>query len=177
VETLAENFSDGIVAPLFYAMIGGAPLALLYKAVNTMDSMVGYKNDRYKDFGYYPAKLDDLLNWIPARLTWLIMLINGFRYSKQMKSSIKIAVKDRKNHSSPNAGFPEAAMAGILQVRLGGPNLYNGVMVEKPYINENGEPAETDDIGRAWKLVFSSAVLSVILFILLRIVFRMFISV
>ncbi len=132
VETLAENLSDGVVAPLFYFAIGGIPLMMTYKMVNTLDSMIGYKSDRYLYFGRVAAKMDDVANFIPARLTALLMVVASFS-----ARAVKYIFKYGRSHSSPNAGYPESALAGVLDCRLGGPNYYFGKLVEKPYIGEN----------------------------------------
>lgn len=156
IETLAENLSDGIIAPVFYLVIGGLPLAMAYKAVNTLDSMVGYKNERYIRFGWAAARLDDIANFIPARITGFLIVIAtgilgirdlGFGIGKEKANpqplipnpmlSLKIMLRDGKNHSSPNSGIPEAAMAGALGVRLGGPSTYGGTVVEKPHIGDS----------------------------------------
>lgn len=129
IETLAENLSDGVIAPLFFFTIGGVPLMMTYKMINTLDSMVGYKNERYKDFGFVSAKMDDVANFIPARLTALLMVVLSMRYRV-----VLFVLKYGNKHASPNAGYPESAMAGILNCRLGGPNDYFGKRVEKPYI-------------------------------------------
>jgi len=142
IETLAENTSDGIVAPLFYFALGGLPLAMAYKAVNTLDSMVGYKNEKYRNFGWAAARLDDIANYMPARITGALIVMATFllgvteKPAPQAISSLKIMVRDGRNHSSPNSGVPEAAMAGALGVRLGGPSMYGGISVEKPFIGE-----------------------------------------
>lgn len=143
-ETLAENLSDGVIAPLFYLIIGGLPLAMTYKAINTLDSMVGYKNSKYRYFGWAAARLDDLANYIPARITGLLIVITSFFISRSaltLKSSAAIMLRDGRKHSSPNSGIPEAAIAGALQIRLGGPSSYRGLLVEKPYI---GDESKTD---------------------------------
>jgi adenosylcobinamide-phosphate synthase len=145
IETIAENLSDGFIAPLFYLSVGGLPLALAYKAVNTLDSMVGYKNDRYLRLGWASARLDDVANYIPARLTgaaivisaFLFYLPNGFKAGWQRAAqSLTTMRRDGRNHTSPNSGISEAAMAGALGIRLGGASSYGGVVVEKPYIGE-----------------------------------------
>jgi adenosylcobinamide-phosphate synthase len=137
IESLAENASDGIIAPLFYFAIGGLPLAITYKAINTMDSMVGYKNDKYKNFGWAAAKLDDIANYIPARITGMLISISAAIVSPSLFTcSLKTMFRDGRKHPSPNSGMPEAAMAGALGVRLGGPSSYRGLVVEKPYIGE-----------------------------------------
>ncbi|PID68154.1 MAG: cobalamin biosynthesis protein CobD [Flavobacteriia bacterium] len=132
LETLSENLSDGVVAPLFYFAIGGIPALMTYKMINTLDSMIGYKNDTYRDFGFFAAKLDDVANFIPARLTAFLMAL-----SAMSSRSLKFIFTYGHRHSSPNAGYPEAALAGILDVRFGGPGTYHGQLVEKPYIGNN----------------------------------------
>ncbi len=171
VETLAENFSDGIIAPLFYAFIGGAPFAVFYKAANTMDSMVGYKNEHYKNFGYFPARFDDIMNWIPARLSLFLVMLAGKKYSQNWSNAWAAALRDRNNHTSPNAAYPEAAMAGVLNLRLGGQNFYHGQRVEKPYINEIGNPVTLKDIRAAWNVTFASAVIALLIFSSVRMLF------
>ena len=141
VETLSENLSDGVVAPLFYFAVGGVPLMMCYKMINTLDSMVGYKNERYQDFGYVSAKIDDVANFIPARLTAFLMILVSFRFR-----AIKTIFKYARAHSSPNAGWPESAIAGILKCRLGGPNEYFGHLVSKPYIGDNPRELARRDI-------------------------------
>jgi adenosylcobinamide-phosphate synthase len=147
LETLAENLSDGVIAPLVYLAIGGFPAAMAYKAVNTLDSMVGYKNDRYLHFGWAAARLDDVANYVPARITGLLIVLAAFITGAFTKGegpfsraarSFRMLRRDGRNHTSPNSGIPEAAMAGALNVRMGGPSLYGGKMVEKPFIGEQG---------------------------------------
>ena len=156
IETLAENASDGIVAPLFYFALGGLPLAMAYKAVNTLDSMVGYKNERYKDFGWAAARLDDIANYIPARITGMLIVVAAsfFALLKDRAHTIRIThhalhimLRDGRKHSSPNSGVPEAAMAGALGVQLGGPSLYGGILVEKPFIGEDKSGVRTQGSG------------------------------
>ncbi|WP_297097347.1 adenosylcobinamide-phosphate synthase CbiB [uncultured Draconibacterium sp.] len=144
LETLAENLSDGVIAPLFFYFIGGVPTMFAYKMANTLDSMIGYKNQRCKDFGFFAAKLDDVLNFIPARLTAILMAVVSFNLR-----AIKFIFKYGRKHSSPNAGYPEAALAGILNCRFGGPNRYHGVLVEKPFIGENPRPVSVNDVYKA----------------------------
>ncbi len=145
IETLSENLSDGVLAPLFYLAIGGLPLAMTYKAINTLDSMVGYKNDRYKNFGWAAARLDDIANYIPARITGILIVLSSLLIRLFTRSplhpfaSIKIMLRDGGKHTSPNAGIPEAAMAGAIGVRLGGPSAYGGIIVQKPYIGTETE--------------------------------------
>src|SRR5690606_5663109 len=148
VETVAENTSDGVIAPLFYIMLLGAPGGIMYKMVNTMDSMLGYKNEKYKDLGYFPAKIDDAFNFIPARLTGVLMCLSSIlRFD--VRSGIKIMMRDGKRHTSPNAGIPEAAVAGLLNIQLGGNNYYFGKLVEKPTIGDKIRNIERDDIRKA----------------------------
>jgi len=140
IETVAENTSDGIVAPMFYLFLGGAPLSMAYKAVNTLDSMVGYKNERYINIGMASARLDDIANFLPARITAFLMVIASFLLSLDVRRGFLIMVRDGRKNPSPNSGYPEASMAGVLGVQLGGSNSYGGRIVEKPYI---GDPIDT----------------------------------
>ncbi|MBI5191666.1 MAG: cobalamin biosynthesis protein CobD [Nitrospirae bacterium] len=166
VETVSENASDGVVAPLLYLAMGGAPLALAYKAVNTMDSMVGYRNERYMDFGWAAARLDDLANFIPARLTALLMVaassvLTGFGLgSYSPGGSWRVLVRDRRNHTSPNSGYPEAAAAGALRVRLGGTSSYFGVPSAKPFMGDPDEPLGPGKIRDAVRLMYTASVLA-----------------
>ena len=146
METLAENLSDGVIAPVFYLVIGGLPLAIAYKAINTLDSMVGYKNEKYINFGWAAARLDDIANYIPARITGLVIVFSFFvsslfrRDKKPLVSALgafRIMRRDGRNHTSPNSGIPEAAMAGGLGIRMGGPSTYGGALSEKPYIGDD----------------------------------------
>jgi len=164
IETLAENLSDGVIAPVFYLAIGGLPLAIAYKAINTLDSMVGYKNDRYIRFGWAAARLDDIANYIPARITGVFIAVASFILPRSLSSginSLKIMFRDGKNHTSPNSGVPEAAMAGALGIRLGGPSTYGGLLIEKPYIGEKVSGDYLAASGQAIMLVFQASVLSV----------------
>lgn len=145
LETLAENLSDGVIAPLFFYAIGGIPLMMAYKMINTMDSMIGYKNDKYADFGWFAARiLDDAANYIPARLTAFLMVTVSFS-----KRGFIFIRKYARFHASPNSGYPESALAGILNCRFGGPNIYHGKVVEKPYIGVNDRNLTHGDISRA----------------------------
>lgn len=168
VETVAENISDGIIAPLLYIFIGGAPLGMAYKAVNTLDSMVGYKNDRYKDLGWSSAKIDDIANFLPARLTGLLITLATILLKYDIKNSIKILLRDRKNHSSPNAGYPEAAVAGALGIQLGGTNIYFGKPVYKPTIGDNLRDIEIEDINRTIRIMYITSFLGICLFGIIR---------
>ena len=163
VETVAENFSDGVVAPLFYLMIGGAPLGMMYKAVNTMDSMVGYKNDRYLHFGRYAAKLDDVANYLPARLSALLLLAGGVLTGGNGKNGWRIWRRDRRNHASPNSAQTEAACAGLLEIQLAGSASYFGKVVEKPTIGDPVRPVEPEDIRRANRMMMTASLLALLL--------------
>ncbi|MDF2673091.1 MAG: cobD2 [Clostridiales bacterium] len=154
VETVAENTSDGVIAPLFYSLLGGVPLAMMYKGINTMDSMVGYINEPYTHIGYYPAKTDDLFNYIPARITGFIMCITALFMRASVFNSLKTMIRDRKNHKSPNCAYPEAAVAAILGVQLGGNNVYFGKVVEKPTIGDKHRELNKEDIVSANKIMF-----------------------
>ena len=161
VETIAENFSDGVAAPMFYMMLGGTLAGYFYKAVNTMDSMVGYKNDRYLYFGRTAAKLDDIVNYIPARISALLMVVSCFLCGKEFdgKRAWYIFKRDRYRHASPNSAQTEAVCAGALGIRLAGNASYFGKIVEKPYIGDAERAVETEDIKRADRLLYATAVL------------------
>jgi len=162
VETVAENFVDGILSPLFYAALGGGPLALTYKMINTLDSMVGYKNERYLYFGRAAARIDDVANYIPARLSVLcIAAATELLALKTGRSVLATARAEGTHHSSPNAGYPEAAFAGALQVRLNGPNYYGGQLVEKPYIGTAFAPPQVHHISQACRLATRASELGV----------------
>ncbi|HYE82746.1 MAG TPA: adenosylcobinamide-phosphate synthase CbiB [Clostridia bacterium] len=164
VETIAENTSDGVIAPLFYMFIGGAPLAMAYKAVNTLDSMIGYKNERYLHFGRAAALFDDAANYIPARITGILIVLASLLMGLDYKSSLRTLLRDSRNHSSPNSGFPESAVAGALGVQLGGTNHYFGKPVEKPTIGDPLRPLVRKDIKTAIGLMYISSILALILF-------------
>jgi len=159
VETVAENLVDGVTAPLLFAAIGGAPLALAYKMINTLDSMVGYKNETYHLFGKASAKIDDALNYIPARLTVPIIALAAQILSGSGERSLKTAVCEGVNHSSPNAGYPEAAFAGALALKLNGPNYYSGKLVDKPFIGIHFGNTSTKHITKACDLMMLSSFL------------------
>ncbi|OOM74654.1 cobalamin biosynthesis protein CbiB [Clostridium puniceum] len=163
VETIAENMADGVVAPLFYAGIFGAPLAFAYKAVNTLDSMFGYKNDKYMNFGYFPAKLDDVFNYIPARITGILIVLASCVLGYDYKNSFKIYKRDRYNHTSPNSAHPEAAMSGALGVQLGGANYYFGKLIEKPTIGDKIKEIETNDVNKTVKVLYLSSFMGFLL--------------
>lgn len=160
VETVAENLVDGVVSPLFYAAIGGAPLALAYKMVNTLDSMVGYKNERYRFFGRAAARIDDAANYLPARLAMPLIALAASLLAGRGRRTFNRALNEGRRHTSPNAGISEAAFAGALGVRLGGPNYYGGVLVEKPFIGSGLGPVVPDHIPRACELMLVTALIS-----------------
>ncbi len=160
VETVAENFSDGVAAPLFYLLLGGAPLGLAYKAVNTMDSMVGYKNERYINFGRAAAKLDDAANYIPARLAALLWIAASALAGFDGKNAWRIWRRDRRCHASPNSAQTEAACAGALGIRLAGPAWYFGEYYDKPTIGDPLRPVQPEDILRAGRILYLAGFLA-----------------
>ncbi|MDT8316699.1 MAG: adenosylcobinamide-phosphate synthase CbiB [bacterium] len=162
VETVAENTSDGVIAPLFYLFIGGVPLAMAYKAINTLDSMTGYKNDRYKEFGWGSARLDDIANFIPARLTAFLIIAAAFLLNLDWKGSWQIMIRDCRNHPSPNAGWPESAAAGALGIRLGGINHYPGRTEERPFIGDDSNVLGPVQIEGVVRIMYLSATLMLI---------------
>ena len=161
LETLAENLSDGVIAPLFWLAIGGVPAMLAYKMVNTLDSMIGYRTDRYRDFGCFAARLDDVANYLPARLTALLMVVASGRLSL-----LKFVAQYGSQHASPNSGYPEAALAGILHCRFGGPHTYFGQLFPKPYIGTNDRPLTTADMRRAVRINRMAEALMLLLVVL-----------
>lgn len=171
IETVAENASDGVVAPLFWLMIGGPVGGLLYKAVNTMDSMVGYKNDRYRYFGTFAAKTDDVVNYIPARLSALFMIAAAFVLKFDAGNAWKIWKRDRRKHSSPNSAHTEAVCAGALGVQLAGNASYFGKIHEKPYIGDPLRPVKVQDIGKSCRLMYAASLIAIIIFSLIRLIF------
>jgi adenosylcobinamide-phosphate synthase len=168
VETVAENTSDGIIAPLLFMLIGGAPIGMLYKAINTMDSMVGYKNDKYLYFGRAAAKFDDAVNFIPARLAGIVMSLSAFITGLDTKNAWRIFWRDRLNHKSPNSAHTEAACAGALHVQLGGDNYYFGKLVEKPTIGDDDRAVAAYDIVKTNRLLFATAFVFLILGIIVK---------
>ena len=167
VETVAENASDGVIAPMLYMAIGGVWLMFLYKGINTMDSMLGYKNDKYLYFGRCAAKLDDVANYIPARLSgWLMVAASAF-VKMDVKNAAKIYRRDRRNHASPNSAQTEAAMAGALEVQLAGNAYYFGKLYEKPTIGDGIRPVEVEDIRRSNRLLYATAILGAVIFLLI----------
>jgi len=154
VETVAENTTDGVISPILYALIGGPVLLWGYKAVNTLDSMVGYMDEKYRDIGWSSAKLDDVLNFIPARLTALLMAFAARLTGLDGKNALRIVRRDHANHKSPNSAWSEAAAAGALHIQLGGTHLYFGKPVEKPTIGDDDRPAEEEDIRKVNRLLY-----------------------
>ena len=147
LETLAENLSDGVVAPLFWLALGGVPAMMAYKMVNTLDSMIGYRTERYKDFGCWAARIDDIANFIPARLTALLMVLAAGK-----PQLLAFVWRNGRRHASPNSGYPEAALAGALNCRFGGPHYYFGELFDKPYIGENARELTTADMQKAVRI-------------------------
>ncbi|HNW03869.1 MAG TPA: adenosylcobinamide-phosphate synthase CbiB [Oscillospiraceae bacterium] len=171
VETVAENASDGEIAPLLFMALGGAPLGMVYKAVNTMDSMVGYKNEKYLYFGRAAAKLDDVCNYLPARVAGVLMCLSAPLAGLSGSGAWRVFLRDRNKHASPNSAQTEAACAGALGLRLNGPNYYGGVLVEKPYLGDGARPVEAEDIRRANRLMLVTSAISWALFVLLPLIF------
>lgn len=168
VETIAENTSDGIIAPMLFMALGGAPAGFLYKAVNTMDSMLGYIDPPYTHIGFFPAKADDIFNFIPARLTAMLMLAAGAFQKLNVKNGWKIFRRDRYKHASPNAAQTEAACAGLLGVRLAGDAWYRGILHKKQYIGDPLREIETEDIPRVCRLMYLTSFLMLLLCLTLR---------
>lgn len=164
VETVAENTTDGVVAPMIFLAIGGAPLGFMYKAINTLDSMIGYKNDKYMYFGRFAARLDDVANFIPARITAIFMIIASSFAGLDFKNAFKIYVRDRRNHKSPNSAQTESVCAGALNVQLAGDAYYFGKLTKKPTIGDKNREIEPEDILRANKLMYTTVIL--ILFVI-----------
>ncbi len=175
VETIAENTVDGVLAPVFYIIIGffiGMPveMAFLYKTINTLDSMVGYKQEPYKDIGYASAKLDDIANYIPARLGSLLMLGAGGILGYDIRRGLKILIRDRRNHKSPNCGYPESAVAGMLNIQLGGTNTYFGERVYKPTIGDDVVPLEPKHIKDTVRIMYGAQVIMITGFLLIQLI-------
>lgn len=168
VETVAENTSDGVIAPMLFFIIGGAPLAFLYKAINTMDSMVGYKNDKYLYFGRFAAKLDDIVNFIPARIAALIMIVSCLFTRSDIKNAWMIWRRDRRKHSSPNSAQTESVCAGALNIQLAGDAWYHEKLVKKDFIGDNKRQVVYEDIRRANNLMYTTTVVSLIIFSLVK---------
>ncbi|MBQ6180424.1 MAG: cobalamin biosynthesis protein CobD [Ruminococcus sp.] len=168
VETVAENTSDGVTAPLFYMGFGGAVGGFFYKSVNTMDSMIGYRNKKYIDIGRYAAKLDDILNYIPSRLTAILMAVSAPIFRLDGCNSLRIWRRDRRKHASPNSAQTESACAGALHIRLAGDAWYFGELHKKPYIGDDDRPVETNDIRRANQMMYGTSILMLIISLAIR---------
>lgn len=172
IESIAENSSDGVIAPCFYYFIGGLPTMMFYKVVNTLDSMYGYKRDWFKDYGWACARLDDLLNFIPARLTALSFIFAGLISGYDWKRGLKTILRDAKKHDSPNAGYPEAAIAGLLGIKLGGTNFYNGICFYKGSLGEKIREFEKRDIKRSTNLMYVSCLFFLVILYLISYIVR-----
>jgi adenosylcobinamide-phosphate synthase len=170
LESLAESTCDGIVAPLFYLSVGGVPLAMAYKAVSTLDSMIGYRTERYDFFGKFAARLDDLMNFVPARLTALFIVMAALPLRLNSWCALRTACRDHANHLSPNAGYPEAALAGAFHIRLGGPSVYFGQKIFKPYLGDDLTPVRIEMLRKGRVLCLVTALLSLATFVLIPIV-------
>ena len=167
IETVAENTSDGVIAPLFYLFLGGPVLAMIYKATNTLDSMVGYRDDRFREMGRASARLDDVLNLIPARLTGLLMVIVSLPLGLNGWSALKVMLRDARKTSSPNSGFPESATAGALGIQLGGPAIYFGQKVKKPTLGDPDRPVTFGSYRSTIHLMYASSFLALLIGVLL----------
>ena len=170
IETVAENTTDGVISPLLYAAIGGPVLLWGFKAANTLDSMVGYPDEKYRDIGWSSAKLDDVFNFIPARMTAVLMCAAAFLTGMDGKNAWRIVRRDHANHKSPNCAWSEAAAAGAMHIQLGGTHDYFGKPIEKPTIGDNERPAQRSDIGRANRLLYAASVLMLALIVLIAII-------
>jgi len=156
VETIAENTADGVIAPILFAILGGAPLAMMYKGINTMDSMLGYMNEKYKHIGFFPAKTDDVFNYVPARITGFLICLAAPLVKGNIIESIQVMIRDRKNHKSPNCAYPEGAVAGAMKVQLGGTNVYFGEKMYKPTIGNKIKELGKQHIIDTIKLMYGS---------------------
>jgi len=168
MESISENTIDGVVAPLFYLFLGGVPLAFAYKAINTLDSMVGYQDKKYKDFGWAGAKLDDIANYFPARIGGILISLGAFLFRKDGKSAFRVMFRDGRKYHSPNAGLAQGAMAGALGVRLGGINYYRGKKIIKPYLGHPKRKLSSIHIKESINLMYLTSVLTLILGVFIR---------
>ncbi|CAN2043327.1 Cobalamin biosynthesis protein CobD [Candidatus Magnetomoraceae bacterium gMMP-1] len=159
IETVAENLVDGFISPLFFAALGGAPLAMAYKMVNTLDSMIGYKNEKYLEFGRFAAKIDDIANFIPARISIFVISISASIFIGSGLQALKTGIKEGSHHTSPNAGYSEAAVAGAMGIKLNGPNYYEGKLVDKPYLGKDFDEVCLEDIRMVCGLMVVSSML------------------
>lgn len=169
VETVAENTSDGVIAPLIYMAIGGGVLGCVYKAINTMDSMVGYKNDRYINFGRFAAKIDDIANYIPSRISAYLMIFASKIMGCNSRNAYRIFKRDSRNHASPNSAQTESVVAGALEIQLAGDAYYFGKLYKKPFIGDSIKPIKYDNIADSIKLMYMTSVISAVLFIGLKV--------
>ncbi len=176
VETIAENTVDGVLSPMFYAALGGPPLVWAFKAASTLDSMVGYKTEPYREYGRTGARLDDLLNWLPARLSGGLFTLAAWLTGLDWRQTWKIFWRDGRLHASPNAGWPEAAVSGALGLQLGGPNIYHGELVDKPWLGDDLREPEAADILKAIRLLYLVGSLAVIFFFFLALVLKMLLT-
>lgn len=167
VETVAENTTDGVVAPMIFIALGGAPLGFMYKAINTLDSMIGYKNDKYMHFGRFAARLDDVANFIPARITAIFMIIASGFVGLDFKNAFKIYIRDHRNHKSPNSAQTESVCAGALNVQLAGDAYYFGKLTKKPTIGDKNREIEPEDIIRANKLMYETVIITLIVTVII----------
>lgn len=165
IETVTENMIDGVIAPMFFALLGGAPLGMAYKAANTLDSMVGYKNDKYTYFGWASARFDDVLNWVPARITGAFVIVAALIMGMDFKRAAFVLIRDRNNHASPNSPFAEAPAAGALRIQLGGKATYFGVTYDKPTFGDDVEAIRPYHIKKAVDLLYATAVTGLIVFL------------
>lgn len=172
LETLAENLSDGVIAPLFYLLLGGVPLAMAFKTVSTLDSMVGYKDSRYLHFGWASARLDDLFNYIPARITGLLVCLLAWPLGLSFAQAWRIRQRDGRKSESPNAAIPEAALAGALQIQLGGPAYYGGEKCDKPYLGDDRSEITLADYKKTVMMVYGSSLAMAILVFGLRLIWE-----
>jgi len=168
VETVSENTSDGVIAPLFYLLIGGPPAAMAYKAVSTLDSMLGYKREHFRDLGWFPARFDDFANFIPARITGLLMVLGSLFLNLSVPGALRIMRRDGRKHDSPNAGIPEAAAAGALGVQLGGTNVYMGAARPKLHLGDPKRPLHVKCIREAVSLMYASSLLMIAFSVFIR---------
>jgi len=168
IETISENLVDGVISPLFYFAIGGIKLAFLYKAVNTLDSMIGYRNDRYREFGYFSAKLDDILNFIPARIAGFLVIISAFLLRYDYKNCLKIMLRDHDKTDSPNSGWSEAAFAGALNIQLGGPTPYFGIWYDKPTIGDEIEKLDLIHVKKSFNLLYLTSIIFLIIILFIK---------
>lgn len=171
VETIGENLSDGVIAPIIYVFIGGVPLGICYKAINTLDSMIGYRNETFEYFGKFAAKLDDVVNFIPSRITALLMIFSTLFIGENTKEGIRIYKRDRLNHKSPNSAQTESVCAGVLGIQLGGDNYYNGKLVHKDTIGDNINEPVIDYIIRTNRLMYGTTILTIVIMGILVLVF------